>query len=192
MTAIATIEGEHRSLAAVLHGMLYLLDRIRSGETKADFKVLGAMIYYIDAFPERYHHRKEDEHLFKYLRMRCPDARSLLDHIAAEHETGGERMKALAQAFMRYEQGGEHEFAAFDQAAREYTAFQWNHMRLEEREALPLAKRFLTPEDWQQIDAAFAGRTDPLLGTDATTHYQTLFRRVLNLAPSPIGLGSAG
>jgi hypothetical protein len=45
MRAIAIIHDEHRSLAAVLHGMLYLVRQIRTRHAKPDFAVLGAMIY---------------------------------------------------------------------------------------------------------------------------------------------------
>ena len=49
MKAIRIIHDEHRSLAAVLHGMLYLVNAIRDRGAKPDFKVLGAMVYYIGA-----------------------------------------------------------------------------------------------------------------------------------------------
>jgi len=74
MQAIRTIQDEHRSLAAVLHGMLHLVHAIRDRGARPDFKVLGAMVYYIDAFPERFHHPKEDAYLFHFLRIRHPDA----------------------------------------------------------------------------------------------------------------------
>ena len=60
MQADRIIQDEHRSLAAVLHGMLYLVHDIRDRGAKPSFDVFGAMIYYIDAFPERFHHPKED------------------------------------------------------------------------------------------------------------------------------------
>src|SRR5215469_15337634 len=81
LKALRIIHDEHRSLAAVLHGMLYLVNNVRSRGTRPDFRVLGAMIYYIDAFPERFHHPKEDRYLFARLRARCPAARPLLDRL---------------------------------------------------------------------------------------------------------------
>src|SRR5215469_18035959 len=72
LKGIRIIHDEHRSLAAVLHGMLYLVNGIRNRGMKPDFKVLGAMVYYIDAFPERYHHPKEDRYLFTLLRRGAP------------------------------------------------------------------------------------------------------------------------
>ena len=91
MQAIRTIQDEHRSLAAILHGMLHLVHAIRDRGVRPDFNVLGAMIYYIDAFPERFHHPKEDEYLFRFLRIRHPDARPLLDRLKSEHRAGRRR-----------------------------------------------------------------------------------------------------
>ena len=37
-----------------------------------DFALLRAMLFYVDEFPERLHHHKEDELLFPRVRARCP------------------------------------------------------------------------------------------------------------------------
>ena len=62
-------------------------------------------------------------------------------------------------------------------------------MGREEKELLPLAEKYLTAGDWKAIDAAFSGNTDPLLGEVPGEDYRKLFRRIVNLAPPPIGLG---
>jgi branched-chain amino acid transport system ATP-binding protein len=189
MQACTNILIEHRSLDAVIHGMLYLVRNVRLG-VKPNFEVFGAMVYYIYAFPERFHHPKEDAHLFKRLRERHPDALPLLDRLEADHRKGAEKIRDLEQALMRYQQGGEAQFAAFEKAVNEYADFQWKHMSVEETEVLPLARQYLTQEDWQQIDAAFSANSDPLLGFKAAAEYENLFRRILTLAPPPIGVGS--
>ncbi len=191
MKAIRIIRDEHRSMAAVLHGMLYLVREIAEHGTKPDFNVLGAMIYYIDDVPERFHHPKEDKYLFPLLRIRCPAARKLLDRLGEEHRIGAEKIRSLEQALARYQQGGRSRFAAFKAAVDAYAEFHWQHMRSEELEVLPLAEKHLTAGDWEAIDAAFAGHTDPLLGAEAGGEYERLFRRIVNLAPPPIGVGPA-
>ena len=60
MRAKKIIEQEHRSLAAVLHGMLYVVREIRYGGARADFMLLDAMVHYIETFSERFHHPKEE------------------------------------------------------------------------------------------------------------------------------------
>lgn len=191
MKAIAIIRDEHRSLSAVLHGMLYLVREIREHGAKPDFRVLGAMIYYIDAVPERFHHPKEDKYLFALLRARCAAARPLLDRLGAEHRLAAEKIRTLEQSLARYQQGGDAEFPAFAEAVNGYAEFHWMHMRKEEDEVLPLAQQHLTSGDWEAIDAAFAGHTDPLLGAEAGAEYDRLFRRIVSLAPPPIGVGSS-
>jgi hemerythrin-like domain-containing protein len=191
MKAIRIIRDEHRSIAAVLHGMLYLMRQIGEQGMKPDFNLLGAMIYYIDAVPERFHHPKEDKYLFALLRIRSPSARPLLDRLTAEHRTGAEKIRTLEQALARYQQGGASEFPAFKAAVDDYAEFHWQHMRSEELEVLPFAEKHLTEGDWEAIDAAFAGHTDPLLGAKAAAEYDRLFTRIVNLAPPPLGVGPA-
>ena len=187
--ALRIIEDEHRSLAAVIHGMQYMVRDIRVNGTRPRFDAFAAMIYYIDAFPERFHHPKEDRYLFRLLRMRCPQAGPLLDRLEAEHQTGAHKIRTLEQALARYQAGGDREFPYFAAAVDDYADFHWKHMRAEETEVLPLAKKHLTGEDWDEIDEAFLGHADPLVGIDSGAEFRGLFRRIVNLVPPPIGVG---
>ena len=189
MDAVHTILDEHRSLAAVLHGMLYLVREIRLYGAAPNFEVFHAMVYYVDAFSERFHHPKEDTYLFRLLRLRYPDSAELIRRLESEHRAGSEKIRLLEQTLTRYEEGGASEFGAFAEAVQSYAAFHWNHMRLEEDQVIPLARTHLTADDWNEIAAAFAGHSDPLFGQASTEHYDDLFRRVVNLAPAPIGVG---
>ena len=158
---------------------------------KPNFDLLGAMVYYIDAFPERFHHPKEDEYLFRLLRIRFPDSAEVLDRLKQEHRAGAEKIRTLEQALARYQQGGAGEFSNFLAAVEAYAAFHWAHMKTEEHVVLPMAEKHLTAGDWESIDAAFLGHTDPMLGVEASAKYEELFRRITWLAPAPIGLGPA-
>jgi hemerythrin-like domain-containing protein len=189
MRAFRIIHDEHRLQAALLNGMRYLLHDIHDRDTRPDFDLLGAMIYYMDTFPERCHHPKEDQYLFRLLLMRHPDAAPLVDRLEAEHRTGAEKIRILEQALARYQQGGAAEFSNFATAVEDYAAFHFNHMRTEEKQLLPLAEKHLSPSDWEAIDAAFLGHTDPMLGTEVDAEYRALFRRIVNLAPPPVGVG---
>ncbi len=189
MKAIRIIRDEHRTLAAVVHGMLYLVREIAERATEPDFRVLDAMVYYIDTFPERFHHPKEDRYLFRILRQRSPEAGPLLDRLETEHRAGGEKIRALEQALARFHAGGRSEFSNFRAVVEAYAKFHWDHMQAEERELLPLAEKYLTPADWQEVDAAFEGHADPLIGTEVGDKYAALFSRIVALAPPPIGVG---
>jgi hemerythrin-like domain-containing protein len=191
MDSIRIIKEEHRTLAAVLHGLLHVLREVRERGRPADFELLGAMIYYIDVFPERYHHPKEDEYLFRFLRLRHPPSSALLDELTVEHALGAEHMRTLAHALTRFQQGGRPQLPEFAVAVESFVAFEREHMRKEERHVIPMAEKHLTAADWAAVDDAFRGNTDPLVGIDAGIEYRDLFRRIVNIAPPPIGVGPA-
>ena len=74
---------------------------IRAGRRAHEFRVLGAMVYYIDTFPERCHHPKEDGYLFRLLLPRCQEARHLLDRLESEHRAAAEAAPAQPGARTR-------------------------------------------------------------------------------------------
>jgi len=191
MQAIRIIREEHQSLAAVLHGLLYLVREIRAHRAEPDFALMGAMVYYIDTFPERFHHPKEDAWLFRLLQLRHPPAKALVERLQSEHRAGSTKLRQLEQALIRYQQGGRAEFPVFAAVVEAYVAFERSHMRSEETEAIPLAQQYLTLADWAEIDAAFLDHADPLLGDEVRDDFLELFRRIVNLAPPPIGVGPA-
>jgi hemerythrin-like domain-containing protein len=188
-TAIGILQAEHRSLAAVMHGMLYLIRDVRLRGTAPRFDVLAAMIDYINAFPERFHHPKEEAYLFRLLASRWSDAAPLIDKLQAEHRLSGVKIRALEQALERYRQGGAAELRAFAEAAADYATLQWQHIRTEEDQLIPLARAYLRPSDWKVVDEAFSGHSDPLFGVETEHEYENLFRRIVNLAAPPLGVG---
>ncbi len=188
-TAVKIIKDEHRSIAAVLEGLVRLTAEIRCAQRKPDFTLLRAIVRYIEAFPERLHHPKEDAYIFARLRIRRPDVAPLLDALETEHVEGTARLGELHAALDRYEQVGPVAFPPFERNVASYADFHWAHMRKEEDEVLPLALKALVAADWREIDAAFESNDDPLVGIRATKASRELFRRIVNLAPPPIGVG---
>ena len=186
--AIQTIRDEHRSIAAVLHGLKQLAKDADDDAVRPQFEVFRAMIYYIDQLPERLHHPKEDKYLFARLEERSPEAAGLVAELRGEHVAGARLIRDLEQALVALEvgwQGGAHAFRA---AVDAYAEFHWKHMRKEEEELLPLAERALAAEDWREIDDAFAGNQDPIADL-RERDFEKLFTRIVNLAPEPVGLG---
>jgi len=189
--ALDVIRAEHRSLAAVIHGLVYLVREIREHGARPDFELFGAMIRYIRAFPERLHHPKEDRYLFRRLRARHPASAPILDDLEAEHAAGARRILELDAALARYRSEGASLFPAYAAAVAAYAAFHWEHMRKEELEVMPAAERHLLAQDWAEIDEAFGSHGDPLFRADVDMEFSSLFRRIVALAPPPIGVGSA-
>ena len=181
---------EHAALAAMLRSILLHLAQHRRSSTLPDFTALRAMVFYVDEFPEKRHHRKESELLFPKLRARTPLARELLDHLDSDHAAGERRIRELEHTLLAFEMLGEPRREAFEVAAQLYVDFYLKHMSLEEREVIPLAERVLTQADWADLDEAFLANRDPLTGSEPAPDYAALFTRIVNLVPAPVGLGA--
>jgi hemerythrin-like domain-containing protein len=185
------IRDEHSALSAMLRSILLLLAQHRRQGTLPDFGALRAMLFYVDEFPEKRHHRKESELLFPKLRARTPLSRELLDRLDDDHARGERKIRNVEHALLGFEMIGEPRRQAFEQAVERYVDFYLAHMAMEEREILPLAERVLTDDDWAELDEAFEANRDPLAGCEPEADYRALFTRIVNAVPAPIGLGAA-
>ena len=193
MTHIATriIREEHAALSAMLRSIVQLLALHRRRGSLPDFAALRAMLFYVDEFPEKRHHRKESELLFPKLRARTPLSRALLDRLDQDHGHGERMIRDLEHALLGFEMMGDTRRQAFEDAMNRYVDFYLDHMAVEEKQILPLADKVLTDADWAEIDAAFSANRDPLTGHAPEAEYDALFTRIVNIVPAPIGLGAA-
>jgi hemerythrin-like domain-containing protein len=185
------IREEHAALSAMLRSILLLLAQHRREGTLPDFAALRAMLFYVDEFPEKRHHRKESQLLFPKLRARTPLSRDLLDRLDDDHRRGEHNIRELEHALLGFEMMGERRRPDFERAAERYVDFYLGHMAMEEQQILPLAERVLTDADWEQMDEAFSANQDPLTGHEPDEDYRALFTRIVNAVPAPIGLGRA-
>jgi branched-chain amino acid transport system ATP-binding protein len=189
MKSIDIIHGEHRALASVLQGLRFVVGEIRAGKLQPDFRLLASMVDYITQVPDKMHHPKEDNYLFPKMRARSSAAGPLIDVLEQQHADGYRMTVELLQALIHYQSMGAAGFTAFDEVVQRYLDFSWAHLNQEEGELLPLARQALTPEDWLEIDAAFAANFDPYSGEEG--EFEDLFGRIVNMTPAPYGLGSA-
>ncbi|MCK9258951.1 MAG: hemerythrin domain-containing protein [Azoarcus sp.] len=151
--AIEIIKDEHRSMGAVLKGLQAHVDAVREGRDKPDFPLFQTMFDYIETIPDRVHHPKEDEYLFKLLRLRSHAADTILDELEGQHHLCASLLESVRKAMAAYRESGD--IAGFERSLNAYAEFLWEHMRKEEEVVMPLAEQHLAAEDWEAIHAAF-------------------------------------
>ncbi len=189
--AIRLIEKEHRQITAVVEGLAHLGREIGAGKTTADFRLLGAMLGYIDAYPERLHHPKEDRHLFRLIKQRSVEGAREIAALEDEHRKSYPALERLKAALADLRQQKPDAAKRFAEMTATYADFHWRHMRKEEEAILPLAKRVLEAADWKEIDDAFRENAELASTGDNARRMRALFREIANLMPAPRGLGSA-
>lgn len=189
--AIAIIRAEHRALAAVINNIKAVLQEVQAERMTMNFKLFWAMVYYIDAFPDRLHHPKEDDWLFKCLKQRTELADSLIDTLQSQHQAEPAALSGMRRALGNYEAGVAGSLDALQATVASYADFTWKHLRLEENEILPMAEAHLLASDWDAIAHAFEQNADPLAGSADKQLFDALFHDIVNRTPAPLGLGAA-
>lgn len=182
--AIGIIRDEHRSLAAVLHAWLHLLDTEQRPQDEPRDRLMRAMMHYIRAFPVALHHPKEEEYLFRKLRERTSRCNAELDELERQHERDRRLLDELDATVERH-LAGKVDIASLREAVSRYAHFIWEHMGREEGVILPAAQHHLTQDDWDEINAAFSENRDPRFGGGTDAEFRRLFSRIVNLAVSP-------
>lgn len=186
--AINVIRREHRYISAVVHCLEQVLKDVNAHGVAVDPAFFRAVTEYIQDFPDRFHHPKEDRFLFTALARRRPDLRPLLDRLGQEHREGERKIAALRWKAEAFEKDGAAAFDDFCAAAFDYVDFQRAHLATEEEQVIPAALASLREEDWDEIDAAFVDNDDPIFGSAPRRHFQALITEIVNRAPAPHGV----
>jgi hemerythrin-like domain-containing protein len=189
--ALQIIHEEHAAVAAMLRSLSLMVDRGPEAKPQRFFEVVRAMLFYIDEFPERRHHPNESAHLFPLLLQGAPELRPVIEQLQRDHDSGEQRVRALQHLLVAWEILGESRREAFTAALKDYVRFYLSHMRVEETELLPVARRLLSAGQRQTLDAVFVEQRDPLAGGERLAEFDQLFSRIVQMAPAPIGVGDA-
>ena len=189
MEALRIIKDEHRNLWRLAITLDQVIEEMEQTQ-KADPAFIGSVLDYFEHFMDGCHHRKENEHLFRLLRLRSDSAAPLLDRLQAEHRNAPHNLAALRQQ-LADTVAGRSTVGGLTEALRLYLNDQKAHIRSEEQDIYPLAREVLTPADWAEIDAAFLDNDDPVFGSAARAEFRELFHKVASLAPVSVGLGGS-
>jgi hemerythrin-like domain-containing protein len=178
---VEIIRDEHRALAAVLHAWLHLLSQ-GNPPNEADVDLMRAMARYVAEFPLALHHPREHDYLFFVLRGRTAVVHAELDELERQHERERAMAEALTDDVQCYSEG-KMNIAQLREAVESYAHFMWEHMGRVEGVILPVAQRYLSEADWQEIHAAATRPGSPRANGEAKAAYRQLFSRMAHLAP---------
>lgn len=182
--ALAIIQDEHRSIAVVMRGMLDLVKQANEPGEVLDLRSIEAMLTYMQDFPLKMHHPKEERFIHRWLRERAPESEKVLLELEAQH-VREHLMVDEAVKYVRNAKAGN--LVALDALGLHINSLAdaiWKHMQLEESVILPMTKLHFQETDWQEIAVAFESNKDPSFGEFPATEFRRLFTRIANLLPS--------
>ena len=187
MDALTIISQEHSNMWRLAASLDHVASDIQDG-APLEAPFFEAALDYISLFVDRMHHPKEDDFLFRLLRLRSAEASEVLDALEADHRQGPGNLAQLRAKLTAVSQG-QLPKEEFSKAVKLYTDSLRGHIKTEEKNVLPLARKLLTTQDWAEIDQAFSNHSDPVFSDQSKAEFRELFRRIVSLAPDPVGLG---
>ena len=189
MDSLTIISQEHSNMWRLATALDQVASDMQAG-APLEPAFFEAALDYITQFVDRMHHPKEDDYLFRLLRLRSAEAAEVLDALEADHAQGPENLAQLRAKLAAAAQGN---LPGADPASaiKHYTDGLKRHIKTEEKHVLPLARKVLQPQDWAEIDQAFRTHSDPVFGDQAKAEFRELFHRIVSLAPDSVGLGGS-
>ncbi len=187
--AYRIIRSEHYEIELVMRCLHKLADALLREAWRPDFDLLFLILHYVESFPATFHHPKEEDYLFKAVRLRSPDSGPILDELCNDHAEGLDLISELRDSLEIYV-GRPAARGWFHDAAKKYARHEREHMRREERTVLPLALQVFSKEDWVEIDAAFERNEHPLLRAGRRENFDKLFALILRRIPGTVVFGS--
>ncbi len=185
MEALRIISDEHKNFWRIAVTLEQVADELDAGGA-VDPEFFRSVFDYIEQFADHAHHLKEDDHLFRLMRLRSAEAVPLIEALEQDHRLASEH---LVQLRAELAQAGTGRQGALAASLRDYAKRLKDHITTEETEAMPLARRLLAESDWAEIDARFSDNQDPVFGEQARAEFRELYHRVVSLAPESVGLG---
>jgi branched-chain amino acid transport system ATP-binding protein len=191
MEALNIISAEHRGMWRLASALDSLRREMQETGSRDEAATIAMILHYLQSYADQVHHPKEDQYLFRVLRQRNPEAEADIAHLELHHREAPKQLESLQKMAHDAERGNSGNEQSFFAGLEQFANHLRDHIRTEEATVMPLAKKSLTPQDWQEIDAAFLANDDPLFGVQARGEFEALRARIVLLAPESVGLGGA-
>ncbi|MBD3257817.1 hemerythrin [candidate division GN15 bacterium] len=178
MKPTAILSNEHRVIEVVLTCLEQITDTARKNG-KLDRQAAETAIDIIRNFADRCHHGKEEDHLFKALQAKgMPSDSGPIGQMLNEHEEGRAYVKKMADNIAPAADGDTRAISNFSAAAGGYVAMLRAHIQKEDRVLFPMAERFLTVAEQEQMVTTFQHVESDKMGDGTHGRYLDLVRKI--------------
>lgn len=170
------LDQDHRRLEQLMRLLEGLLDQFRDGE-EPDYELMCELLEYMIDYSDQVHHPSEDL-IFEQVLAGGGEGHSVLRQLMKQHHT----LVELNRRFKESLEGIVHEEVlrrdTVERQGRELIAALREHMRLEDEEAFPLARRQLSQAHWDAIEAQAPKVADPVFGQPDPERFRAIFRQL--------------
>jgi len=177
---VRILRKEHMDMTMLLDVMDRQIAHFQRGATP-NFNIVRGIISYFLAYPDLYHHPKEDM-IIQRLRTRAPEKAAAMESMFTEHQHLAQLTRHFATAAVdKMVRPIEAPNEWFGSLASTFVDTNRRHMEMEEERFFPVVLESLTEEDWAELKADVMGGTDPLFGSKVEGNFHALHDAILDL-----------
>lgn len=146
---------EHDTINSALQVLKVMCDKLESAkEVKPTH--LRQLLDFFRNYTDRFHHSKEEEHLFAQMQQAgIPADGTAISSMLADHERARKYVKRLVLAAMAYKDGKQGAAGDFVAVGRRYRKLIRQHIHYEDKFAFKLANKRLSSTQQAQLLRAF-------------------------------------
>lgn len=164
---------DHRNLALVLTLLDRLLDRFHLG-AEPDYELMCELLDYMESYADQYHHPTEDL-IFARLIESAGESPMVLGILMNQHQQIPHMNRRFRGSLDGIVHGDVLLREEVETQGRELVRTLWNHMTIEDTEALPLAQERLSAADWEELDRISPQADDPVFAAPDPARFRALF-----------------
>lgn len=188
MKATDILESEHRIIEQVLSCLERMAD-LDEEHGKLDCGPARDMIEFLRVFADRFHHAKEERHLFTALESRgMPRDGGPTGVMLAEHEMGRDLVGKMEQAVIAFERGDPAVLKDFVSAVRVYVPMLREHIQKEDHCLFAMTNENLSVDEQARLLESFLSEEVERPGEKPADHYREKARELaLKYRVAPAG-----
>jgi hemerythrin-like domain-containing protein len=173
------LQFEHRNMTSLLGVLQQQITQMKRG-APVNFNVLTSALAYLSDYPDQCHHPKEDV-VYGRLLDRHPHMAPNLKDLVAEHARLAALTRELGRAIDESRQNPEGTKQNLAHELDGFVDFYRQHMAMEEQYLFPAARKYLSSDDWADIDFAVFDRPDPLFEQDTEVRFRELRQEIMRV-----------
>lgn len=174
---LKALYAEHRHIASVMKLFTDQLNAIAAGEL-VDTHVVYEIMDYMVAWPDRFHHPREDL-IYGRVAELDESAADNVDSLQRDHDYMAKAGREVLSNIQLW-RDGEIDGAVLVQSGRDYVNHMYEHMNSEEGLVFPQIESVLGPEDWRELaqDDQLRPVSDPVFGQRVQREFRNLARKL--------------
>jgi hemerythrin-like domain-containing protein len=183
MTAIMeTLHDDHKNIRKILEVLERQCNILADGGI-TNYDLLEEIVEYCLAYPDIYHHPKEDA-VYERLRSQSPEVTRELGALREQHHELQQLTRRLGDTVRELEGEVVMSREPVVQLMHDFIDFYREHIEWEETAFFPAAEQHLAAEDWEQLDRYFGPEQDPLFASTVKDQYLAIRNDIRRAAES--------